>query len=371
MRLIFVHYVYEDRGSAQDLHNYAQTAKALGHEVVVYGPSNTKSSFNYSRDIESADAVIFIFEWTTDLQQGDYLDFVRLVGKVPRERRVVIDCDGKYNDAISVEGDYNHPDPAASRLWIEICDSLSDKICQPTLHPLRGNVRPFFFHAYNPAWEVPLDFSGKEYGMFYVGNNWFRWRPMYWVLQFLEPMRAQVGRIGLTGYGWDSLPPWANPTIIEDAYYSDPTYLRKLDVEVRPPIHFDQVIDSMGKGIFSPIILRPLFDNLRLVTCRTFETPAANTIPLFSQGAAYVNEIYGEQAVELVLPDGQPQEKILDVVRRPEHYAMIVRGIRQHLAEKHSYAARLRELIEIVESRAEISWRRFSQRYLEVGDDRR
>jgi hypothetical protein len=51
-----------------------------------------------------------------------------------------------------------------------------------------------------------------------------------------------------------------------------------------------------------------------------------------------------------VLPDGQPQEKVLDVLRRPEHYADIVRGIRQHLAEQHSYATRLRELIQIVKS---------------------
>ena len=59
---------------------------------------------------------------------------------------------------------------------------------------------------------------------------------------------------------------------------------------------FDQVIDWMGRGIFSPVIYRPLFDHLRLVTCRTFETPAANTIPLFCQDQAYIREIYGEVA---------------------------------------------------------------------------
>jgi hypothetical protein len=37
------------------------------------------------------------------------------------------------------------------------------------------------------------------------------------------------------------------------------------------------------------------------------------------------------------------------VLREPEHYAEIVKDIRRHLAEKHSYAARLQELIEIVE----------------------
>src|SRR5262245_15423884 len=121
MRLMFVHYLFEDRGSAQDIHHFALTAWALGHEVALYGPPDPKSPFNYSRDLASADAVIFIFEWTTDLQFGDRLDLTRLVGRVPRERRVVIDCDGKYNAAISVVGDYNHPDEATSRRWIEVC----------------------------------------------------------------------------------------------------------------------------------------------------------------------------------------------------------------------------------------------------------
>ncbi len=350
MRLIFVHYVYEDRGSAQDLHNYSAIARELGHEVVIYGPPSETSSFNYSMDIESADAVVFIFEWTTDLQQGDQLDFARLVGKVPRERRVVIDCDGKYNDAISVVGDCNHADQAASRQWIDVCDSLTNKIYQPTSLPLRSNVRTFFFHAYNPAWEVPLDFSAKEYGMFYVGHNWFRWRPMSEVLKVVERVREQVGRIGIVGHGWASSPPWANPSITDDAYYSDPDYLRRLDIEVMPPILFGQVIESMGKGIFHPVVYRPLFNHLQLVTCRTFETFAASTIPLFGLDEAYVHEIYGERALELVLGSERPHEKILDILSRPEHYAEIVMEIRRHLAERHSYAVRIQELIDIVES---------------------
>jgi hypothetical protein len=138
--------------------------------------------------------------------------------------------------------------------------------------------------------------------------------------------------------------------VSEDAYFADPGYLRKLDVELAPPIHFDRVVDAMGSAVFSPVIYRPLFDHLRLVTCRTFETPAANTIPLFCQDAAYVEEIYGEDALELVLPDGDPQEKVLDMIRRREHYAKIVLGIRRRFAEKYSYTVRLQQLIELIES---------------------
>src|SRR5262245_51432388 len=122
MRLVFVHYVVEDRGSAQDMYYYARVARELGHEVVLYGPPNPASAFNYSRAVGAADGVVFIVEWTTHLQYGDTVDLARLVGRVPRRRRVVVDCDGRYNDAVRVVGDANHPDAAASRAWVGVCD---------------------------------------------------------------------------------------------------------------------------------------------------------------------------------------------------------------------------------------------------------
>src|SRR5262249_23747866 len=158
-------------------------------------------------------------------------------------------------------------------------------------------------------------------------------------------VRARVGRMGMVGHGWDSSPPWANSTISEEAYYSDPEYLKKLAIEVSPPVNFKEVIAHMSRGVIHPVVYRPLFNHLQLVTCRTFETFAANTIPLFGVDEAYVQEFYGERALELVLPVEQPEEKILDMLHRPNYYAAIVRDIRQYLAERHSYTVRLRELI--------------------------
>src|SRR5262245_27366739 len=108
MRVMFVYWAFEDQGSGLLIQGYADAARALGHEVVVYGPRNPKIPLDYSLDVGSADAVVFIFEWTTKLQYGDRLDLVRLVSKVPRRRRVVIDGDGNYNDLIRVDNDYNH-----------------------------------------------------------------------------------------------------------------------------------------------------------------------------------------------------------------------------------------------------------------------
>src|SRR4030095_701201 len=91
----------------------------------------------------------------------------------------------------------------------------------------------------------------------------------------------------------------------EQAYFTDPEYLSRLKIELRDPVPVEQVIPTMGTAVFNPVLIRPLFAHLGLVTCRTFETPAANTIPLFAQDAEYVRAIYGESATKLVLRDGE------------------------------------------------------------------
>lgn len=350
MRIMFVYWAFEDQGSGLLIQGYTKAAEELGHEVVVYGKPNSKIPLNYSLDVHLADAVVFIFEWTTDLLQGDRLDLARLVTKIPRKRRVILDGDGNYNDLIWVGGDYNHPDLPARNRWIAVCDSLSDKICQPTMHPLRKDIRTFLFYCYNPAWEAPLDFGHKEFGMLYVGHSKFRWQPMRRVLDAIAPVRERVGRIAVMGHGWEALPSWAVPMKMEDAYYTDVDYMRSLEVEFLSPIPFGQVVSRMGGAWFNPVISRPTFNQMRLVTPRFFETPASGTIPIFGLDAAYVAEIYGEQALELVLPHDEPEKKIADIFERPAHYSDVVTGIRQHLAHHHSQKKRLQELIEIIES---------------------
>jgi Glycosyl transferases group 1 len=346
MRFMFVYHVSKTAGSAQDIHNYSRVATELGHEVVIYGPERKSSVLRYSLDVESADVVVFILEWWYRLHHGGHLNLVRLIGKSARKRRIVVDCDGLYNDVIQVGGDYNHPHAVASQERIALCDALADTICQPTYHPLRRNVRSFFFHGYSPEWEQPLNFQGKEYGMFYVGNNWFRWRAMSQVLRAIEPIRQQVGRVGIVGYGWDGRVDWLAPPLRDDAYKTDLAYLKKLNVEIMPAVKVNQVIETMSRGILGPVLLRPLFNRLGLVTCRTFETLAANTIPLFDMDEAQAIETYGPSAAELVL-NQDATAKIEDVLRRPQDYAPLVADIRRRLAEKHSYAARFQELIDL------------------------
>lgn len=349
MKLVFVYWGFENAGSMLDLRGYTRAARAMGHDVAVYGPANPKLALDYSQDLTGADAIVFVFEWTTGLQFGDRLDWARLVAAVPRRHRVVIDCDGGYNDPVQFSGDYNHRTEESSHQWRDFCDSLSDKICQPALRPRRANVRTFLFHIYDPTWEAPLDFGAKEFGMIYVGHTKFRWRGMSQVLRALEPVRDRVGRVALVGEGWATLPDWTIWMEIKDNYYVDLDYLKRLRVEALPSVPYPLVTATMSRAVFNPVVYRPLFECLGMVTCRTFETPAAGTIPLFLLDPEYVREIYGDPAAELVLGGERPHEKILDVLARPEHYAGIVQGIRDEFGRRHSPEVRLRELIEIIE----------------------
>jgi hypothetical protein len=350
MRLLFVYWAFENQGSGLLIQAYADAARKLGHEVVVYGRPEQHIPLNYTLDVKSCDAALFIFEWTTALMRGDNLDWVRLFKSIPRTRRVILDGDGNYNEMIAVEGDYNHRHDRDQKKWLDVCDSLSDKICQPTLHPLKRNVRSFLFYSYNPAWARPLDFANKTYSMLYVGHSKFRWRPMSRVLRAIEPVRDAVGRLGVVGHGWQQLPEWAVPMQMEDAYFTDRDMMQRLGVEVLAPVPFVQVVDWMSRATFNPVISRPTFVRLRIVTPRFFETPAASTIPLFGLDASYVEEIYGQAGLELILPEANADDKIRDIVERPDHYAAVVEDVRSHLARAHSQEKRLKELVELIES---------------------
>jgi len=349
MRIMFVYWAFQDQGSGLLINGYTRAAQEMNHEVVVYGRPIPNIPLNYSLDVDSADALVFIFEWTTSLLNGDNLDFVRL-SKIPRRRTVILDGDGNYNDLIAVEGDYNHRDESSRDRWIAICNSLSDKICQPTMQPLRPNVRSFLFYCYNPAWELPLAMDEKEFGMLYVGNSKYRWPAMSRLLRSVESVRQRVGRIGIIGHGWNALPAWARFMDMESAYCTDSQYMRSLGVEFLPPVPFDQVICSMNKAVFNPVLTRPTFNHMRFVTPRYFETPAAGTIPLFLVEPEHVSDIYGKAALELVLPDNRPEDKIQDIFDRPGLYAEVTNDIRAHLSNYHTQQARLKQLIEIIES---------------------
>jgi hypothetical protein len=213
---------------------------------------------------------------------------------------------------------------------------------------MRPHVRPFLFYGFSPSPTLAEASADKEYGLVYVGHSKFRWGPMERVLRAVEPHVDLVGRIAFVGHGWDELPPWAESMGMEAAFYTDRAYLRKLNVEIMPSVRFEEVVPWMSKGVMSPVLLRPVFNGLRFVTPRFFETFTATTIPLLDVGADVAREIYGDGAMELRLPREGAAEKIRDLFERTDEYRAIAQGVRGHLAERHTHVQRLQELIEIV-----------------------
>jgi len=132
---------------------YAQVGKELGHEVAVYGEQRSDiTAVPYTLDVERFDYAICVVYEPRDFPDLPYL--ARLLDRMPRERRAIIDCTGRYNETIRVDHDFNHLERIDGHQgweWIEGFQAVSDRILQPTLAPMRDDVQPFLFHGYDPA----------------------------------------------------------------------------------------------------------------------------------------------------------------------------------------------------------------------------
>lgn len=364
MKVLFVSRLDRFSRAVKAITEYVEVGRRLGHEVAVFGEQNPDfPSVPYSRNVESFDFVLFIVYETWDFPDLPYL--AHLLDRVPIERRVVIDCTGRYNETIRVEHDANHVESLDGHQgweWIEGIQAVSDKILQPTLSPLSKDVRPFLFFGYNPSGvrkmygsphEAAQAWSGtngtaKPYGFVYVGSNWQRWTQMKGFLESIEPVKNRVGPIALRGWAWDERPEWA----VEQAFAGldlDPELLQRLQVDVGPTLAFDEVVEFQSRGRFCPVIHRPLYKKLSLLTNRTFETFASDTIPLLMLSEDFVESIYGP-AAKLLATEEDVARCVSDVLEHPEAYWESVFETRKYLAKHHSYEQRFQELRTILES---------------------
>lgn len=364
MKLLLVSKLDRSARAVNTISKYVHVGKALGHEVAVFGEQSSEfPALPHALDVNKFDFAIFVVYETQDFPDLPYL--AHLLDGMPKERRVVIDCTGRYNDTIRVEHDFNHLqklDGHQGWEWDEGLQAVSNKILQPTLTPLRGEVRSFLFHAYDPAavvrpyrspQEAARAWSGengvrKPYGVAYVGHNWQRWSQIRRFLEAIEPLKGEVGPICLAGWRWDERPDWAIELGLAGVDV-DSALLGRLGVETRMPIPFNDVIDFLGQARFCPIFHRPLFNHLGLVTNRTFETFCADTIPLLMLPDDLVEAIYGADA-RLLAPGDGVAGRLDDMRRRPEVYWEVVLKTRAHLGEHHSFQRRFRELLAILES---------------------
>ncbi len=363
MKLLLVSKLDRMARGVSTIAKYVQVGKALGHEVAVFGEqSSDEPAIPCTLDVKNFDFVVFAVYETKDFPDLPYL--AQLLDAVPKERRVVIDCSGRYNETIRVEHDFNHLEKLDSHQgweWIEGFQALSDRVLQPTLHPLRNDVRPFLYHAYDPdavvrpyktPGEAASSWAGtggapKPYGVAYVGHNWQRWSQIRRFLESVEPIKQQLGPICLAGWRWDERPDWASELGLAGVD-TDPELLARLGVETKYPIPFHEVVGFNSQARFGPIFHRPLFNELGLVTVRTFETFHADTIPVLMLPDKLVDEIYGP-AARLLAPGEDIKGRITDMIRKPGLYWDAVLKTREHLAQHHSFQQRFEELIAILE----------------------
>jgi hypothetical protein len=358
MNVLLVTSVHPWSRSVSTIQKWTLAGRALGHQVAVYGDPNPQlPSLPCTTDLDGVDIALFVLQVAADLPEMPRL--ARLLDGVPRERRMVADLWGRFNDTIRLEHDFNHLerlDEHQGWEWVDAMQAFSETITQPTLSPLRPDVRPFLFHGYDQgsvsrhyecagqaaaAWRA-AGASEKPYGAMYIGSNWQRWDQVRKFLLDYEPVRPRIGRACLMGWDWDKRPEFAVRLGL-NGIDTDPSLLAKLDVQVHQGVRFDEITRLLSKARFVPVFHRPLFRHLGLVTVRTFETFYADALPVLMLPRDLVAAIYGEPALKLVPGEGLA-EHLTTAMERPEDHWDAVLQTRSHLARHHSFAQRLSEL---------------------------
>jgi hypothetical protein len=203
---------------------------------------------------------------------------------------------------------------------------------------------PFF--GFNPALVVdPASAPPKRYDVLHVGHNWWRWKEVAGeLLPAFERIRSEVGEIGFVGLWWDGVPEWAWAEGLEPAFRVEADAFRRLRIRAEPPVPYPEVIRTMSTGRVNIFTQRPFLRSVKHLTLRYFEEFCADTVPLLMLEPDLAESVYGPAARELTLP-GRVAEKVLDALRRPEHYRAVVADVRRHLAAHHPYRRRVEELV--------------------------
>ncbi len=360
MNLLLVSKLARSARAINTIANYVSAADAQGHQIAVFGEKDAGfPDLPFSLSVRDFEFAIFIVYMPSDFPDLPYL--ANLLDGMPRSRRVIIDCTGRYNDTVRVEHDFNHlekMDGHQSWEWIEAFQSIADRILQPTPSPRREDVGSFLFHGYDSRVEMHAfrsaseaarrwSSSDRKYGAAYVGHNWQRWTQIRRFLEEAATVSPPLGKVALVGWDWQRRPDWAEQLGIKGADV-DPELLDRLGVERREPIPFAEVREFLGNARFSPIIHRPLFNNLGLVTNRTFETFLADTLPLVMLPREMAEAVYGPDVLPLV-PGEDIAGRLTAMIRDPEPYWDAVLRVRAHLASQHSYEQRLSELVALLQ----------------------
>jgi hypothetical protein len=202
------------------------------------------------------------------------------------------------------------------------------------------------FYGYDPPSHQNGNGSPtKKFDILHVAHNWWRWREISKsLLPAIAPIRDHLGEICFLGSWWDAIPAGAVELNLETAFGLDCDLLRRMKIQVEPPVHYTKVVPVMSAARVNIMTQRPLFRRLKILTSKYFEIFSADTIPLVMLDPDHAAEVYGPAGRELALYGGIA-ERLLDAIERPEKYRQIVQQVRCHLAANHSYANRVQQLV--------------------------
>jgi hypothetical protein len=216
MKLLLVTSVDPTTCSVSTVHKYVIAGRALGYNVVVYGePRSDMPALPFTTDLIGVDLALFIIQVPSDFPDMPYL--ARLLDGIPCERRLVLDLWGRFNDTLRLDHDFNHLEEARRSSGMGVGGGHAGSlrpILQPTLSPLRSEVRTFLFHGFEPgsvakvhenAGMPPLrgavPAAEKPYGVIYVREQLAAWDQVRRFLeQWSDSRRSRTGvprRLGL------------------------------------------------------------------------------------------------------------------------------------------------------------------------------
>jgi hypothetical protein len=346
LQILFIGHFLYNSGFSESVRGYVKAAKSLGHDLRV-------SKYSLIDTVVSRSLPLADFDWKPDLlilnfESYQYLtdQTINAVEKIaPRAQRLIIDHDGKYSPVTSVDDDTNHTSEDSRQYWINLYRRLADRIVQPALRsPAEGTKQFLLFGLDNSCERISSKPNPKTFDIAYIGNNWYRWRDIKCFVEGLTSIRKQLGRIGLYGKWWSGKPLPG----METHTYSDPSFLRKHNIEIHRSVRFGNVKSAMSRANINPLFIRPLLSALQFATPRMFETFEACTIPLLSHNFHYADALYGEDISHLRMGD-EPAERVEFIMSHRREMRALVKDIRAQLVKKHSYTQRLSELIELFE----------------------
>ena len=284
LRLLIVSNFGRSSRTLSTITKYVRIGNSLGHTVALFSdPITDMPDVPTSRNTSEFDYLMFVIYETADFPRLPYL--AHLLDSVPIERRTVVDCAARYNETIGVEDDLNHPERIDSQSgweWVDGLSALAKTILQPTMSPLRSQAQVFLFHgfeleavqrSYGTATEAANAWARKgsnptKYGIVYVGHDSQSWSRMRSLLQEIEPIRKSIGRIHLPGCPKEHRPMFE---MLEHWKFRFGKIVSK-----------DQAVRLLNDAKFCPVINRPLFNHLGIVTNQMFEAFCSDVIPLLT-----------------------------------------------------------------------------------------